>query len=151
MTIHEAIVAEICRVQSGILPIRTLMRIQPGMMKRLSVTQGLGVSRAHRFVNLGLVHVWDRPSAEGRRTWRTVAPTQRTAVYEALCREASRQANLSWLETEHGIFTGFSHLEWRKEWIERRDAFRRALLNRPPADMPPAALIDEAPVSAQAY
>jgi hypothetical protein len=143
MNMHDAIVAEICRHQSGIIPLRALMRIEPGMMRRLNQTQALGVARAARFAALGLLVPYDKPSAEGKRTWRYVSPTTRTADYVAICEEASRNANLSWLELDRGTFFGKSYYDWRQEWLERRDAFRRALISLAPQTMPEARPLPE--------
>lgn len=143
MTAHAEIVAEICRAKSGIIPLRSLLRIAPGKMLRVSNTQGLDVGRAERFDRLGLAKLFVHPSGAGSRTWRSVSPTLRTVAYVDLCREASLLSNLSWLEPDRGAFWGRSYLDWRQEWLDRRDAFRRALVALAPERLATTDLIPE--------
>ena len=122
----------ICARANGVQPLRQVSSIPDGYMKNRSQIWRLSVLRAYRFADAGLIEFYHKPYTGvfgfgSTRTKSKVFPAELGRRYVALCKEAARQSNLSWPEEEYD-----GYVEWQNEWLERRESFRRALLEMSP-------------------
>lgn len=130
--LHESRVDLICAISNGVQPLRQVSAIPDGYMKNRSQLWRMTVLRAHRFARLELMQ-FDHRQGYGTfgsgsvRTRSKVWATDIGRKYVDLCREAARQSNLSWPEEDYE-----GYVTWQTEWLERRGAFKRALLSLKP-------------------
>lgn len=130
---HDYRVALICSSANGVHPLRQVSSIPEGYQKNRSQIWRLSVLRAYRFDTARLIRFDHRPGygtfgSGSVRTKSFVMATETGRQYVELCRQAARMSNLSWPEEDYD-----GYLTWQAEWLERREAFRRALLElRPP-------------------
>ena len=134
MTGHQRIVELLCTAANGVQPLRQVSAIPDGYQKNRSQIWRLSVPRAYRFDQAGLIRFIHRPGvgtfgSGSTRTKSFVQPTETGRLWVTLCREAARASNLSWPEENYE-----GYVTWQEEWKERRESFRRALLDMDPGE-----------------
>lgn len=130
---HLRVVGLICARANGVQPLRQVSAIPDGYQKNRSQIWRLGLNRAKAFYSAGLIGFNHRPGigvfgSGSKRSKTTVWAAPKGRAYVEICKEAARMSNLSWPDKPYGDHDDSGYLTWQKEWLERRDRFRAAML-----------------------